>query len=32
MSIFENEEFIGKLKKLKGEVLELCGKFRIYNK
>jgi hypothetical protein len=32
MTIFENEECIGKLKELKGEVLELCGKFRVYNK
>jgi hypothetical protein len=32
MGIFENEEFIGKLKGLKGEVLELCGKFSVYKK
>gem|GEM_PF-5006646 len=30
MKIFENEEFLEKLKKLKKEVLILCEKFPVY--
>ena len=30
MTIFENEEFIWKLKELKREILELCGEFGVY--
>ena len=30
MEVFENEKLISKLNELKGEVLELCGKFGVY--
>jgi len=32
MEIFKDEEFINKLKSLKGEVLELCSQFKVYKK
>jgi hypothetical protein len=32
MTIFENERLTSRLKELKEDVLDLCGKFKVYNK
>jgi hypothetical protein len=32
MEVFEDQNLINDLKKLKAEVLELCGRFKVYKK